>query len=157
MKQSDRIDLLRALPALFATPLALAAGCAGALSISDFALSHFPFYFLWALIPGELLAAAVGLPVLVLLRRHIRPEWRWHVVGGGLIVAMPLTLLVIRKEPVLEGMHDGFYVFDTHHARLSSAWFGEILAWAGTTFAIGAVAGVIFWALAARPWHKARA
>ncbi len=118
----------------------------------------FPFLFLWTAIPGELIAAVVGLPVLLVLRRHLRPEWHWHALGGGVIVAMPIVLLAMKREPALGGLTDSHYAFmDTHHPRLSSEWAGEILKLTGMTFAIGLIGGVIFWAIAAQPWRRAGA
>lgn len=160
MTRVEPIKPLRAIAALLATPLVFAAFSAAILSIwisAPFPAS-FPLLFFIYAVPGELIAIAVGLPALFLMRRNIRREWYWLSLSGGLLVATSVALLATAREPVLGGLTDNWYAYlDTHHPKFSSAWTGEILELSALAFVVGAVAGMIFWALAAQPWHRAKA
>lgn len=101
-----------------------------------------------ALLGAYPLVLFVGVPLYLALHRTMRPELVWVCVLAGAIAALPWLLLALASG---SGSSQIGSVVVMENGRLTWLGFWLRARLLGEIFALGALAGAVFWMLASRP------
>jgi hypothetical protein len=94
-----------------------------------------------------------GLPTFLLLRRHIQPHFWVLVLAAGVVASAPWVLLVLGPQADLASIGSHVTAMD---GRLTIWGWIEAGAFIGPIFALGMIAGAVFWLVAVfTPWARA--
>ena len=147
---ANRLLLAFAGAPTFATALAAGAGSFGSAGVHDIPFEIF-FIFIFGLLFVALpLTVVVGVPLFLVLRKHVRPSFWACSLAGAAVLCLPVLVFLLVDLTMKEVPDMAAYGHVTVlHGQRTIWWWLEIAVAFGGAAALGLVAGFVFWLIAA--------
>lgn len=133
----------------FATALVASVGSYGNDAVPDsFAWNLFAFIIglLFVTLP---LTVVVGVPLFLVLRRHVRPSFWACSLAGAAVLCLPVLLILLSLATTTFPPYATSGYFTFLYGERTGWWWFESAVLFGAAAALGLVAGFVFWLIAA--------